>query len=332
MKGMMNLLAQVPTPTSLPAIAPRSGSFWMPPQASTGAAHTDAVFQFIFWISVFFFILIVGLMLLFVIRYRQRVEGEGPRVHLTHNTPLELTWTAIPLVLVVVMFYMGFRGYMDMMNPPVNALDIHVLGQKWFWSFTYPNGHVDSELHVPIDQPVRLVLSSNDVIHSFYIPAFRIKRDAVPGRYNSIWFEAKQPGEYLALCAEYCGTKHSDMLARLVVHEPGMYEKWLDEASNPFKTRSLSEVGALLVQKRCASCHSVTGAASVGPTLKGLFGHPAATDKGTVTVDEDYLRESILYPQAKIVQGFQPVMPTFRGQLKDQEILAIIEYIRELSK
>jgi cytochrome c oxidase subunit 2 len=324
------LLAQVPTP--LPPVAPEGGTFWMPPAASTIAPHTDAVFYFIYTVSLFFFTLIVLLMAYFVFRYRRRVEGERGPGRTTHHTALELTWTAVPLVLVVLMFYSGFRGFMNLMNPPAGALDIRVLGQKWLWSFTYPNGHVDTELHVPVDTPVRLTLESNDVIHSFFIPAFRIKRDAVPGRYNRIWFQATRPGEYLALCAEYCGTQHSDMLARVVVHEPGLYEKWLAEAADPFRTRSLAEVGQLLVAKRCGGCHSVDGSANIGPTFKGIYEHSVTlADGSTVVADDNYIRESILEPRAKIVRGYEPVMPTFKGQLKDREITAIIEYIKALS-
>ncbi|MEW6198762.1 MAG: cytochrome c oxidase subunit II [Planctomycetota bacterium] len=317
----------------LPPVAPGAGTTWLPPQASTAAPHTDAVFYFIFWVSVFFFTLIVALMVYFVLRYRQRKAGQAAVGGVTHHTGLEITWSAVPLVLVVAMFYMGFRGFMDIVNPPRDALDIRVLGQKWVWTFTYPNGHSDNELHVPVDTPVRLILESNDVIHSLYIPAFRIKKDAVPGRYNKAWFEAKKPGEYLLLCAEYCGTKHSDMLARVVVHEPGKYEQWLAEAADPFRTRTLAEVGALLHMKRCGGCHSVDGSANIGPSFKGIYEHEVKLADGTtVTADDNYIRESILYPQAKIVAGYGKEMPSFKGLLKDKEITAIVEYIKELSK
>ena len=327
------LLAQAASPTTWPAVSPGGGTAWMPPAASTGAHHTDFVFYFIYWVAVFFFVLIVALMVYFAARYRRRAAGARAPGAATHNTALEITWSAIPLVLVVVMFYLGYRGFLDMVNPPADALPILVTGQKWVWSFTYPNGHSDTELHVPVDRPIQLTLWSSDVIHSFYVPAFRIKRDAVPGRYNKIWFEATKPGEYLALCAEYCGTQHSDMLARVVVHEPGGHESWLAEASDPFRTRSYAEVGRLIHQKRCAGCHSVDGSANIGPTFKGIWGHEVALRDGTsVLVDENYIRESILYPQKQIVKGYDPVMPTFQGQLKDREILALIEYIKELEK
>ncbi len=325
---MVSMLAQ-----SLPSVAPGAGTVWMPQQGSEAAREVDALFYFIYWVSVFFFGLIVALMLYFVLRYRRRVAGQRASGGPSHNLALEMTWLSIPVILVVVMFYIGFRGYMDMFNPPAGALNIQVIGQKWTWSFVYPNGHVDNELHVPLERPVQLTLSSSDVIHGFFIPAFRLKRDAVPGRYNKLWFSAIKPGEYLALCAQYCGTKHSDMLARVVVHESGGYESWLDNASDPFRTHSPAEVGKMLILRRCSSCHTVDGRANVGPTFKGLFGHQVKLKDGsTVTAEENYIRESILYPTAKIVAGFEPVMPTFRGQLKDQEITAIIEYLKELAK
>ena len=330
--AMLHTLAQTTTKPAMPSIAPEAGTFWMPSEASTTAAGVDAVFYFIFWISAFFFALIVTLTVVFVIRYRRRYEGQPASSKVTHNTALELTWTIIPLILVIIMFAMAFYSFMDMAHPPSGALDIHVLGQKWTWAFTYPNGHVDSELHVPVDTPVRLILSSNDVIHSFFVPAFRIKKDAVPGRYNKIWFEATKPGDYLALCAEYCGTQHSDMVSPVIVHEPGQYEVWLEAASDPFKTRTLPQVGALLVTKRCGGCHTVDGSAGIGPTFQNVYGHTVKLTDGTsIEADENYIRESIVNPQRQIVAGFEPVMPTFKGQLKDKEILAIIEYLKELS-
>jgi cytochrome c oxidase subunit II len=307
-------------------------TFWMPSQASTAAPAVDALFFFIFWIAVFFFLLIVGLGVLFVVRYRQRESREHPEASPTHNTRLELTWTLIPLAIVIGIFGWGFKVYLDMNVPPANAYEILVTGQKWKWLFTYPNGHVDENLHVPVDVPVRLVLTSEDVIHGFFIPAFRVKKDVVPGRYNKTWFRATKPGEYQLFCSLYCGTSHSDMLAKVVVHEPGGFERWLEEASNFLATLSPAEAGArLFLARGCAQCHSVDGKAGVGPTLLKLFGSHVPLKSGdAVTADEDYIRESILEPQAKIVAGFEPVMPTFKGKLKDQEITAVIEYMKTL--
>ncbi|MEW6250637.1 MAG: cytochrome c oxidase subunit II [Planctomycetota bacterium] len=309
------------------------GSFWLPPEASHAAGVSDAVFYFIYGVSAFFFCLIVALMIYFIIRYRQRRAGDPALSQVSHHTGLEITWSAIPLILVVLMFLMGFRGFLGVVTPERNALHIRVTGQKWVWAFKYPSGHVDSELHLPVGTPVRLTLESADVIHSLWIPAFRIKRDAVPGRYNQMAVTATTPGEYLAVCAEYCGTNHSNMVARVVVHPSGEYEKWLAEASDLFRTRSPVEVGAFLVKNRCGGCHSVDGKANVGPTLKGIYEHPVQLADGqTVTADDNYLRESIVDPRAKVVKGYEPLMPTFKGQLKDREITAIIDYIKELSQ
>lgn len=310
------------------------GSFWMPPQASTTAAEVDRIFYWVFYISLFFFTLIVVLMVIFAFRFRRK--SSQPVAHADapmHNTPLELTWTIIPTIIVFLIFYAGFRGFLTLSVTPANAYEIQVTAQRWKWLFTYPNGYVEENLHVPVDRPVSLVMTSEDVIHSFYVPDFRIKRDVVPGRYSKAWFQAKAPGEHQAFCAEYCGTNHSMMLARVIVHEPGGFERWLEDAANLLAKLPPAEAGALLYKQRgCAQCHSVDGKAGIGPTFQGLFGHRQALKSGeTIVVDEDYVRESIMDPQAKIAAGFDPVMPTYRGRLKDEEITAIIAYMKTLS-
>ena len=223
---------------------------------------------------------------------------------------------------------------MDMYTPPGNALHVNVIGRRWYWSFEYPDTGLinDNELHVPVDKAVKLVLTSEDVIHSLYVPAFRLKRDAVPGRYNKAWFRATEVGEFDLFCAEYCGTSHSDMLATVIVHEPGEFETWLEAASNFLDRVSPAEGGKRLTSARgCVTCHSVDGSAGIGPTFQGLFGHEQLlSDGSSVVVDEDYIRESILEPQAKIAAGYDAVMPTYQGRLKDREITAIIEYIKTL--
>ena len=308
------------------------GGFWLPSQGSEGAAEVDRIFGFVFWVSAFFFLLIVALMVLFVIRYRRRPGREDAEPSPRHNTPLEITWTTIPILIVIAIFIWGFKVYLDINTPPANAYEVLVTGQKWKWLFTYPNGHVDENLHVPVATPIRLVMTSEDVIHGFYIPAFRLKRDVLPGRYVKLWFQATKPGEYQIYCTQYCGTGHSDMWAKAVVHEPGGFERWLEDASNFLAKMSPAEAGERLYRTRgCAQCHSVDGKGGTGPTFKALFGHQVPLDGGKATVaDENYIRESILEPQAKIVAGFQPVMPTFQGRLKDQEITAIIEYLKTL--
>ncbi len=312
-------------------LAQSGGSFWLPAPGSTTAEAVDRVFYLIFWISTFFFVLIVALMTAFVLLYRRR-PGHEPGKTATHNTALEIIWSVIPLGIVILIFYEGFVGYMDMRSSPLNAYEIRVTGQKWNWLFTYPTGYVDPNLHVPVDEPVRLVMTSEDVIHSLYIPHFRLKMDLVPGRYTRTWFQAVQPGEYDLYCAEYCGTGHSDMLAKVVVHEPGEFETWLEEAADFLKDKTPVEAGEILYQRQgCAQCHSRDGTARTGPTFKGIWGKTHQfTDGTSAEVEDNYIRESILEPQAKIRQGYQGVMPTYKGRLKDEEITAIIEFIKSL--
>jgi len=306
--------------------------FWMPAQGSTGAVAVDRIFWLVLWVSVFFFVLIVSLMVIFVVRYRRRAGREESEPSPRHNTPLEITWTAIPIMIVIVIFVWGFKEFLNINTPPVNAYEVQVTGQKWKWLFTYPNGHVDEDLHVPVHTPIQLVMTSEDVIHGFYIPAFRLKRDVVPGRYVKIWFQAVQTGEYQIYCTQYCGTGHSDMWAKVVVHEPGGFEKWMAEAGNFMKTMPPAQAGERLYRTLgCAQCHTVTGEASTGPTWKGLFGSRVPLEGGrALTADENYLRTCILDPTQNVPLGFQPVMPTFKGRVNDPEITAIIEYIKTL--
>lgn len=314
--------------------SPDGAGFWLPKEASASAPGVDWVFAFIFWICLVFFVLITVLTVIFVVRYRRRPGREEGEATAHHNLVLELTWSGIPTVLVILIFVFGFKAYLDLATPPRDAYEIQVTAQKWKWAFTYPNGYVDDTLHVPLGKPVRLVMSSVDVIHSLYVPAFRIKRDVVPGRYATAWFEATKEGEFPLFCAEYCGTGHSSMLSTVVVDASERFDRWLEEASDFLKTMPPAEAGRKLYQVRgCAQCHSVDGTVNVGPSFKGLFGHVQVLASGErVTVDENYIRESILEPSAKVVAGFEPVMPTFQGRLKDEEISAIISYIKSLEK
>jgi len=313
------------------AAKPRGPGFWLPAQSSTIADKVDFVWDVTLWVSVFFFVLITVLMGVFVWKYRGR-RGQGTTATHDHNTPLELTWTIIPTLIVVVIFWLGFETYLNMATPPQNAMTIQVTGQKWKWLFTYPNGWVDESLHVPADTDVALVMTSEDVIHSFYVPSFRVKKDVVPGRYSRLWFNAREPGEYQAFCTEYCGTDHSAMLAKVVVHEPGGYEKWLADASNLFDKYTLPQIGEIYYTKYgCKSCHSLDGTRVIGPSFQGIWGSEhALADGSRVVVDENYIRESILEPQAKVVAGYDPVMPTFKGRFKDEDVTAMIEYIKTL--
>jgi cytochrome c oxidase subunit 2 len=311
--------------------ATTEGTFWFPPEASTTAGSTDWLFHFILWISVFFLLLIVGLMVAFVWSYRRRPGLEAEKTA-AHHTQLELTWTIIPTILAGIIFYFGISGYVDIYTPPHNAREVQVTGQKWKWLFTYPNGLVSGDLHVPIGEPTRLVLRSEDVLHSFFIPSFRMKMDVVPGRYTKMWFTPTELGSHQVYCAEYCGTNHSGMLSQVVVHTPAEYEKWLRDEEDKNLNRSPVEIGADLYKTRgCAQCHSLDGTRGIGPSFKGVFGKEEfMADGSKLTVDEDYIHESIIEPQAKIVAGFAPVMPTFKGKLKDKEIAGLVEYIKSL--
>ena len=315
---------------STPAVLLGDNRFWLPPPDSTTAPAMDRVFYLILWICAFFFLLVVTCMVYFVIVYRRR-PGHTSQESATHSNPLEITWTIIPIIVVAFIFYAGFSAYMDMTTAPQNAYEILVKARKWEWIFTYPNGHSDSDLHVPPNEPVKLIMSSDDVIHSLSIPAFRVKMDCVPGRFTYAWFQGTTPGTYDLLCAEYCGDSHYNMLAKVVVHEPGEFSAWLEKAANYFMTLPPAEAGKVLFTRRCNQCHSDDGTAKTGPTLKGIFGQThQMRDGSSVVVDENYIRESLMDPQAKIRDGFPPAMPTFKGMLDDDKIRFLIEYIKTL--
>ncbi|WP_373047091.1 cytochrome c oxidase subunit II [Vulgatibacter sp.] len=305
-------------------------SILFPPQASTFAQDVDALYYFIHYLSVFFWVGIVAAIVYFVWRYKRgHREGVGP----SHNLPMELTWSIIPLILVIAVFLWGFKGFMGMSRAPSGAEQIQVTGKKWLWNFEYPNGQqAIGELHVEVNKPYKLIMTSEDVIHSFFVPSFRNKMDVVPGRITTFWFEPTMVGEQQVFCTEYCGDGHSDMLAKIVVHTPEDYAKWVEENQKEDTTTPLPELGEkLYTSKACFTCHSTDGSVKVGPTFQGLFGKQEQLTTGqTVPVDEEYLRESILQPNAKVVQGYQPVMPTYQGQLSDREVSGLIEYIKTL--
>jgi len=313
-----------------------------PSQQSTFAANVDAIYYFIFWLSTFFFVIIVALMCYFVVKYR-RVEGQEPEKSPSHNTPLEVTWSVVPGILVLGIFWWGFTGYVDMRSPPAETYDINVTGQMWSWQFKYGTGAVDSELHVPVGTPVRLIMQSKDVIHSLFVPAFRVKQDVVPGRYSGLWFEATEVGTFDLFCTEYCGQKHSDMITKVVVHAtdeagvtdevPQTFDKWLEVASDPLEGGRipLEQAGEKVIGMfGCLQCHSIDGSKKVGPSFKGHFGQQVQTRDGSVLMDENYIRESILEPNAKIRQGYDPKMPSFKGAMKDEWIDAVIAYIKSI--
>ncbi len=315
------------------AMVPLAASTGVFPDAiSTTARDVDQLFWFILVVSLVFFGIIVGAMAWFLFRYRER-PGHRAQPSASHNSLLEVAWSIIPGIFVGGIFLWGFVSYLDIRQPPDGSYEIQVVAKKWNWSFIYPNGHVDNNLHVPVDRPVRLVMSSDDVIHSLYVPAFRLKMDLVPGRYSTTWFEASHTGEYVLFCAEYCGTQHSQMLARVVVHASGEFDRWLENAANFLERMTPAEAGEVLYQRRgCAQCHSNDGSAKVGPSFRDVFGsQQGLADGSSIRVDENYLRESILEPQAKVRAGYKPVMPTYQGQLKDEEIAALIAYIKSLA-
>lgn len=309
-----------------------SGTMIMPPGGSTMSGEIDAVFNLILYVGTFFFALVSGLAVYFVVKYRRK-EKPGLTSGVDQNAMLELTWTVIPTLIVVVFFILGFRTFLKMNIVPRDALEIKVTAQRWLWTFDYPNGaNSVNELVVPAGRPIRLTLSSNDVIHSFFVPDFRVKMDALPNRYTVAWFEAKGAGEHDLFCAEYCGKGHSEMLGRVRVVPQEEYDGWLERSFAFDESVPLEEHGAGLYRsKACFTCHSIDGTGSIGPTFMGAFGDEVILADGSkITADENYVRESILNPRAKLVIGYQPVMPTYQGKLKDREVDALVAYIKSL--
>lgn len=323
-----SMMPFVPLPLAQTAYG---NNFFFPERASDVAGAVDTLFFFILWVSMIFFAIIVGVMTLFLIKYRHREDHEA-RESPSHNNVLEILWSVIPTIIVAVIFLWGFGAYMDMRQPPSNAYEIRVVARKWTWEFIYANGHRDPDLHIPVNRPVRLVMSSEDVIHSLFIPAFRVKMDVLPDRYTTTWFNPTRVGEYTLFCTEYCGEQHSTMLARVVVHPSGEFEKWLADAAS-FLDRVTPEEGGRIVYQRkgCAQCHSIDGSARSGPTFKGIFGaQHEMVDGSRIPVDENYIRKSILEPMADIRAGYKPVMPTYAGQIREEEIDALIAFIKSL--
>ena len=296
-------------------------------QASKWATEWQNLFYFEVGIFVFFSILIFGAIIYFAAKYRRRPGNEVPP-RTKDYLPLEITWTAIPAGLCVVMFLWGAMLFVHNALPPAASTEIFVLGKQWMWKIQYPNGRRDiNELHVPVGVPIKLTMASQDVIHDFAIPAFRIKKDVVPGHYTTEWFIATKPGRYHLYCDQYCGTSHSAMVGWVIVMEPAAYAEWLSSGGGG---KSLAEAGGeLYYQYACSTCHD-TGR---GPSLAGLYGSSVKLNNGqTVMADDMYIRESILNPSAKIVAGYTPIMPTFQGQLGEEQILQLTAYIKSLAK
>ncbi|HJZ80695.1 MAG TPA: cytochrome c oxidase subunit II [Pyrinomonadaceae bacterium] len=303
-----------------------------PEDASTVAGSVDALYIFLVAIAVFFSVLIAGLEIFFAIKYRRRSPDEFPAASKS-SLKLELAWTIIPFAITMVIFVWGAKLYFDIYRNPGDALDVYVTAKQWMWRFQHTDGKREiNELHVPVGRRVKLIMSSEDVIHSFYVPAFRVKTDVVPGknRYTTVWFEATKPGRYHLFCAEYCGTSHSRMIGWVDVMEPAEHQAWLGGGA---ATGSLAASGEQLFQQQaCATCHRSDGTGR-GPRLEGLFGGKVTLDNGqTVTADESYLRESILNPQAKIVAGYpRPSdMPTFDTLINEEQLLQLVAYIKSI--
>ena len=301
---------------------------FLPEQASTISVEVDHLLYFLMAVSIFFTLLIFGAIMYFAIRYRRRSENELPHGEHT-GLALEIVWSVIPFGLTMIMFGWGASIFFKESRPPDNSMQIYVVAKQWMWKLQHPEGQREiNELHIPINRPIRLTMTSEDVIHSFFVPDFRTKQDVVPGRYTTTWFTATKPGKYHLFCAEYCGTKHSGMIGWVYAMEPQAYQEWL--AGGP--KGSMVEAGAQLFQDlACVNCHKEDGSGRC-PSLKGLFGQTVLLTGGaTVDADEAYVRESILDPAAKVVDGYQPIMPTFRGQVTEEQVIELIEYVKSLA-
>ena len=297
-----------------------------PDQASVSAQRVDAVYFALLAISAFFVLLIFVLIIYFAVKYRRGAKVDRV-IRRTDYLKLELTWIIIPLLISFGIFGWAAKVYFDLRTPPDDALEIYVVGKQWMWKIQHPNGvrEID-ELHIPLGRTIKLTMTSQDVIHSFFIPAFRIKQDVLPGRYTSEWFKATKVGEYHLFCAEYCGTSHSGMGGKVVVMDPMEYERWLLQGT---ARESMAASGEMLYTKlSCGTCHKPGGR---GPDLAGLYSSQIQLEGGeTVTADREYLRESIINPMAKIAKGYPRMMPTYRTQLTEDQVNELIEFIKSM--
>jgi cytochrome c oxidase subunit II len=338
---------------------------WIPLTGTDVAARWDNLYNFLVWTSIFFFVLIVGAMMYFIVAYRHK-PGVKSR-YITGSHTLEGIFIAVPTILLLIIFGWGYSVYNGMTQPPADAYEIRVIGKQWLWQFQYENGKTTAgEVFVPVNRPIKLVMTSEDVLHSFFIPNFRVKQDVVPGMYSSVWFTATVPGKHQVFCAEYCGTSHSTMLAKVIVLTPDQWEAWnrgkkigdipdawqsaaleeqdqskeyasADTDSTVPKTRliaqtTLVEQGkAVYETKGCVGCHSVDGTSKIGPSHKGLYGRTVILADGrTMIADENYIRGHIENPKGTLLQGYSPVMPTFKGLITETEMNALLAYLKSL--
>jgi cytochrome c oxidase subunit 2 len=299
-----------------------------PARGSTGAGNVDALYIFLLLLCGFMCVAIFIMILAFATRYRRRRGVEAEQIE--GSTALEITWSVIPLGIFMVIFFWGAIIYFQERTPPKGATEVYVVAKQWMWKLQHQEGPREiNELHVPVGRDVKLIMTSQDVIHSFYVPAFRIKQDVLPGRYTTAWFRATKPGVYHLFCSQYCGTMHSGMIGQVVVMEPMQYQSWLGGGAT---FGSLAANGqSIFEQLGCPICHR-SDTQGRGPNLAGIFGKQVQLEDGrTVVADENYIRESILSPSAKIVSGFKPIMPVFQGLVSEEQLNALVEYVKSLS-
>src|ERR1700730_9060231 len=299
-----------------------------PQRASTMAGNVDALYIFLLIVSGLMTLLIFVCVVFFAAKFRHRPGVQAEPIE--GSMPLELTWSIIPMGVFLVILFWGAVVYFQERTPPRDATEVYVVAKQWMWKLEHAEGQREiNELHVPVGRDVKMILTSQDVIHSFYVPAFRIKQDVLPGRYTVAWFRATKAGTYHLFCAEYCGTQHSGMIGSIVVMEPAQFEAWMNGGS----TGPLSASGErIFAELGCVTCHRADSQGR-GPNLQGVFGKPVQLEDGrTLTADENYIRESILDPGAKVVNGFKPVMPTFQGLVSEEQLNALVAYVKSLSQ
>jgi len=299
-----------------------------PVRASSGAANVDALYIFLLLLAGFMCLAIFTMIILFAVRYRRRPGVEAEQIE--GSNALEITWSVVPLGIFMVIFLWGAFIYFQERTPPRDATQVYVVAKQWMWKLEHAEGQREiNQLHVPVGRDIELIMTSQDVIHSFYVPAFRIKQDVLPGRYTTAWFRATKPGVYHLFCAEYCGTQHSGMIGQVVVMEPAQYQAWLSGGTT---NGSLAENGQTLFQQLgCVTCHR-SDVQGRGPNLAGIYGKPVLLENGqTVIADENYIRESILSPSAKVVSGFKPIMPVFQGLVSEEQVTELVAYVKSLS-
>lgn len=300
-----------------------------PERASALAGQVDGLYFFLVAVSAFFTVLIFATIFVFAIKYRR--ENNPHPTHIEGSLPLELTWTLIPLGICMIFFAWGSLIYFQEGRPPKGAMEVYAVGKQWMWKFEHDTGQREiNTLHVPINRDVKMIMSSQDVIHSFFVPAFRIKQDVLPGRYTTTWFRPTKLGTYHLFCAEYCGTQHSGMIGEVVVMDPSAYQAWM-VAGGSAGALSVSGQQAF-EQMGCGTCHR-SDTQGRGPNLAGIYNKQVMLDDGrTLIADENYLRESILNPAGKVVAGFKPIMPTYQGQISEETLAELVSYIKSLSQ